>query len=49
MIYFVFLTGTLTNPLEKEQRLLIILRASEEIFCDHFDGIRVDPGTIGKS
>ncbi|XP_038199739.1 fibrocystin [Arvicola amphibius] len=39
--------GTLTNPLEKEQRLLIILRASEEIFCDHFDGIHVDPGTIG--
>lgn len=49
MIYFVFLTGTLTNPLEKEQRLLIILRASEEIFCDYFNGISVDPGTIGKS
>ncbi|KAK7809886.1 hypothetical protein U0070_000272, partial [Myodes glareolus] len=39
--------GTLTNPLEKEQRLLIILRASEEIFCDYFNGISVDPGTIG--
>lgn len=48
MLYFVFLTGTLTNPLEKGQRLLIILRASEEIFCDHLDGIHVDPGTIGK-
>ncbi|XP_076414005.1 fibrocystin isoform X2 [Peromyscus maniculatus bairdii] len=39
--------GTLKNPLEKEQRLLILLRASEEIFCDHLDGIHVDPGTIG--
>ncbi|XP_055461671.1 fibrocystin, partial [Psammomys obesus] len=39
--------GTLENPLEKKQRLLILLRASEEIFCDRFDGIRVDPGTIG--
>ncbi|XP_028622467.1 fibrocystin [Grammomys surdaster] len=39
--------GTLENPLEKDQRLLILLRASEEIFCDHFEGIRIDPGTIG--
>ncbi|XP_008765159.2 fibrocystin [Rattus norvegicus] len=39
--------GTLENPLGKDQRLLILLRASEEIFCDRFDGIRVDPGTIG--
>lgn len=39
--------GSLKNPLEKEQRLLVLLRASEEIFCDHFDEIRVDPGTIG--
>ncbi|XP_052048711.1 fibrocystin [Apodemus sylvaticus] len=39
--------GTFENPLEKDQRLLILLRASEEIFCDHFDGIHVDPGTIG--
>ncbi|XP_031222830.1 fibrocystin [Mastomys coucha] len=39
--------GTLENPLEKDQRLLILLRASEKIFCDHFEGIRVDPGTIG--
>ncbi|EDM18654.1 rCG43431, isoform CRA_b, partial [Rattus norvegicus] len=44
---FVFLSGTLENPLGKDQRLLILLRASEEIFCDRFDGIRVDPGTIG--
>ncbi|XP_029395132.1 fibrocystin isoform X6 [Mus pahari] len=39
--------GTLENPLEKDQRLLIFLRASEGIFCDHFEGIHVDPGTIG--
>uniref|UniRef100_A0A8C9DNE7 Fibrocystin n=1 Tax=Prolemur simus TaxID=1328070 RepID=A0A8C9DNE7_PROSS len=39
--------GTLENPLEKEQKLLILLRASEGIFCDRLNGIRVDPGTIG--
>ncbi|XP_051008909.1 LOW QUALITY PROTEIN: fibrocystin [Acomys russatus] len=39
--------GTLESPLEKEQRFQILLRASEEIFCDRLDGIRVDPGTIG--
>ncbi|KAM6181769.1 fibrocystin [Erethizon dorsatum] len=39
--------GTLENPLEKEQKLLILLRASEGIFCDRFNGIRIDPGTIG--
>ncbi|XP_070370876.1 fibrocystin isoform X2 [Equus asinus] len=39
--------GTLENPLEKEQKLLILLRASEGVFCDRFDGIRIDPGTIG--
>ncbi|GAB1284827.1 Fibrocystin [Apodemus speciosus] len=39
--------GSLENPLEKDQRLLILLRASEEIFCDHFDGLHVDPGMIG--
>uniref|UniRef100_A0A2K6GL63 Fibrocystin n=1 Tax=Propithecus coquereli TaxID=379532 RepID=A0A2K6GL63_PROCO len=39
--------GTLENPLEKEQKLLIFLRASEGVICDRFNGIRVDPGTIG--
>uniref|UniRef100_H0XDH1 Fibrocystin n=1 Tax=Otolemur garnettii TaxID=30611 RepID=H0XDH1_OTOGA len=39
--------GTLENPLEKEQKLLILLRASEGVFCDRLDGIRIDPGTIG--
>ncbi|XP_072688783.1 fibrocystin [Canis lupus baileyi] len=39
--------GTLDNPLEKEQKLLILLRASEGIFCDRLNGIHIDPGTIG--
>uniref|UniRef100_A0A8C2VLV7 Fibrocystin n=1 Tax=Chinchilla lanigera TaxID=34839 RepID=A0A8C2VLV7_CHILA len=39
--------GTLENPLEKEQKLQILLRASEGIFCDRLNGIRIDPGTIG--
>ncbi|XP_073938075.1 fibrocystin isoform X2 [Castor canadensis] len=39
--------GTLENPLEKEQKLLILLRASEGIFCDRFNGIHIDAGTIG--
>ncbi|XP_063089186.1 fibrocystin isoform X2 [Cavia porcellus] len=39
--------GTLENPLEKEQKFLIRLRASEGVFCDRLNGIRIDPGTIG--
>ncbi|XP_007934471.1 fibrocystin [Orycteropus afer afer] len=39
--------GTLDNPLKKEQKLLILLRASEGVFCDRLNGIQVDPGTIG--
>ncbi|XP_054554835.1 fibrocystin isoform X2 [Talpa occidentalis] len=39
--------GTLENPLEKEQKLRILLRASEGVFCDRFNGIHIDPGTIG--
>ncbi|XP_058162846.1 fibrocystin isoform X2 [Dasypus novemcinctus] len=39
--------GTLDNPLEKEQKLLILLRTSEGVFCDRFNEIRIDPGTIG--
>ncbi|XP_045658188.1 fibrocystin isoform X3 [Ursus americanus] len=41
------LPSTLKNPLEKEQKLLIVLRASEGVFCDRFNGIHIDPGTIG--
>ncbi|ELK28746.1 Fibrocystin [Myotis davidii] len=39
--------GTLEKPLQKEQKLLILLRASEGVFCDRFNGIHIDPGTIG--
>ncbi|XP_009449721.4 fibrocystin isoform X5 [Pan troglodytes] len=39
--------GTLENPLEEEQKLLILLRASEGVFCDRMNGIHIDPGTIG--
>ncbi|XP_074189167.1 fibrocystin isoform X5 [Rhinolophus sinicus] len=39
--------GTLENPLRKEQNLLILLRASEGVSCDRFNGIHIDPGTIG--
>ncbi|XP_029801305.1 fibrocystin [Suricata suricatta] len=40
--------GTLENPLGKEQKLQILLRASEGVFCDRFNGtVPVDPGTIG--
>ncbi|XP_031997014.1 fibrocystin [Hylobates moloch] len=39
--------GTLENPLEKEQKLVILLRASEGVFCDRMSGIHIDPGTIG--
>ncbi|XP_054425451.1 fibrocystin [Pteronotus mesoamericanus] len=39
--------GTLENPLQKEQKLLILLRASEGVFCNRFNGIHIDPGTIG--
>ncbi|KAI4561087.1 hypothetical protein MJG53_021144 [Ovis ammon polii x Ovis aries] len=40
--------GTSENPLEKEKKLLIHLRASEGVFCDRFNGIHIDPGTVGK-
>nr|XP_051711578.1 fibrocystin isoform X2 [Oryctolagus cuniculus] len=39
--------GTLENPLQKEQKLTILLRASEGVFCDRFNGIQIDPGIIG--
>ncbi|XP_052503788.1 fibrocystin [Budorcas taxicolor] len=39
--------GTSENPLEKEKKLLIHLRASEGVFCDRFNGIHIDPGTVG--
>ncbi|KAM5256479.1 fibrocystin [Ctenodactylus gundi] len=39
--------GTSDHPLEKDQKFVIFLRASEGIFCDRFNGIHIDPGTIG--
>ncbi|KFO30384.1 Fibrocystin [Fukomys damarensis] len=39
--------GTVENPLEKGQKLRILLRASEGIFCNRFNGIHIDPGAIG--
>ncbi|XP_058518216.1 fibrocystin [Ochotona princeps] len=39
--------GTSENPLEKEQTLLILLRTSERVFCDRFNGFPIDPGIIG--
>ncbi|XP_060046033.1 fibrocystin isoform X3 [Erinaceus europaeus] len=39
--------GTLESPLEKEQKLLILVRASEGVSCNRFNGILIDPGTIG--
>ncbi|XP_045699280.1 fibrocystin isoform X6 [Phyllostomus hastatus] len=39
--------GTLENPLREEQKLLILLRASEGVFCNRLNGIHIDPGTIG--
>uniref|UniRef100_A0A8C3TE47 PKHD1 ciliary IPT domain containing fibrocystin/polyductin n=1 Tax=Chelydra serpentina TaxID=8475 RepID=A0A8C3TE47_CHESE len=39
--------GTFQRPLERGMKLLILLRASEGVYCDHLDGIIVHPGTIG--
>ncbi|XP_029451975.1 fibrocystin isoform X2 [Rhinatrema bivittatum] len=39
--------GTLQYPLEREQKLEILLRASEGVSCDRLNGINVEPGTIG--
>ncbi|KAM5324483.1 fibrocystin isoform 5-T5 [Glossophaga mutica] len=41
------LPSTLENPLQEEQKLLILLRASEGVFCNRLHGIHIDPGTIG--
>uniref|UniRef100_A0A8C0G053 PKHD1 ciliary IPT domain containing fibrocystin/polyductin n=1 Tax=Chelonoidis abingdonii TaxID=106734 RepID=A0A8C0G053_CHEAB len=39
--------GTFQHPLEKGMKLLILLRASEGVYCDRLDGISVHPGTVG--
>ncbi|XP_015278906.1 PREDICTED: LOW QUALITY PROTEIN: fibrocystin-like [Gekko japonicus] len=39
--------GTLQNPLERRDKLQIVLRASEKVYCDRLDGIGVPPGSVG--
>ncbi|XP_043861087.1 fibrocystin [Dromiciops gliroides] len=39
--------GTFPEPLHKGQTLLIQLRASEGVYCDRLNGIKIGPGTIG--
>ncbi|XP_064411311.1 fibrocystin [Latimeria chalumnae] len=41
------IVGSSQAPLGKEQKLQIILRASEGVHCDHLKGVHVDPGSIG--
>ncbi|XP_042688670.1 fibrocystin isoform X6 [Centrocercus urophasianus] len=39
--------GSFQHPLERDSKLLILLRASEGIYCDHLEEINVHPGSIG--
>uniref|UniRef100_A0A8C3MZI7 Uncharacterized protein n=1 Tax=Geospiza parvula TaxID=87175 RepID=A0A8C3MZI7_GEOPR len=39
--------GSLKHPLERDLKLLFLLRASERIFCDRLEDINVHPGNIG--
>ncbi|XP_027664450.2 fibrocystin isoform X1 [Falco cherrug] len=39
--------GSFQHPLEKDLKLLILLRASEGIYCDRLEEINVHPGNIG--
>ncbi|NXC48112.1 PKHD1 protein, partial [Penelope pileata] len=39
--------GSFHHPLERDLKLLILLRASEGIYCDHLEEINVHPGSIG--
>ncbi|XP_065690442.2 fibrocystin [Patagioenas fasciata] len=39
--------GDFQHPLERDSKLLVLLRASEDIYCDHLKGINVHPGSIG--
>ncbi|XP_053919594.1 fibrocystin [Cuculus canorus] len=39
--------GSLQHPLERDLKLLILLRASEGIYCDRLEEINVHPGSIG--
>lgn len=44
---FLFISGSFQHPLERDSKLLILLRASEGIYCDHLEEISVHPGSIG--
>uniref|UniRef100_A0A8C9NL52 PKHD1 ciliary IPT domain containing fibrocystin/polyductin n=1 Tax=Serinus canaria TaxID=9135 RepID=A0A8C9NL52_SERCA len=39
--------GSLQYPLERDLKLLFLLRASEGIYCDRLEDINVHPGSIG--
>ncbi|XP_067150956.1 fibrocystin [Apteryx mantelli] len=39
--------GSFQHPLERGLKLLILLRASEGIYCDRLEEINIHPGTIG--
>ncbi|KAM6272624.1 fibrocystin isoform 3-T4 [Spheniscus humboldti] len=39
--------GSFQHPLERDLKLLVLLRASEEIYCDRLEEINVHPGSIG--
>ncbi|XP_038628903.1 fibrocystin [Tachyglossus aculeatus] len=39
--------GTFQSPLETGQRISILLRAAEGVYCDRLAGISTNPGTIG--
>ncbi|XP_075606537.1 fibrocystin isoform X7 [Balearica regulorum gibbericeps] len=39
--------GSFQHPLERDLKLLVLLRASEGIYCDRLEEINVHPGSIG--
>ncbi|XP_010133111.1 PREDICTED: fibrocystin-like, partial [Buceros rhinoceros silvestris] len=39
--------GSSQHPLERDLKLLVLLRASEGIYCDRLEEINVHPGSIG--
>ncbi|KAM6083161.1 fibrocystin [Chlamydotis macqueenii] len=39
--------GSFQHPLERDLKLLLLLRASEGIYCDRLEEINVHPGSIG--
>ncbi|XP_068867901.1 fibrocystin isoform X2 [Aphelocoma coerulescens] len=39
--------GSFLHPLERDLKLLFLLRASEGIYCDRLEDINVHPGSIG--